>query len=103
MIGFDDFGERDTELWQDYFVARDNPFEEMRARIDWAYVGSRCTLTQRRVLEMLAEGFTTNEISERLHLSAGRISQIKRTELAAIVAECGYAPTSAPVVDPLDN
>jgi hypothetical protein len=69
------------------------PAEAAAVRLDWCSLRSGLPLQQRRVLDGLAAGRGTNEIAEKLRVSASRVSQIK-TDLGRAVA--GFFASTLP-------
>ena len=92
VVGFEDLNDHDHVVWSDYFTAKSgDPSEVVRRRMDWALIAAQCRPKQRRVLELLAEGHSTNEIADIMNCTAGRVSQMKN-EIAAVAITLGYAP-----------
>jgi hypothetical protein len=57
---------------------RDRPDNRAAVRIDWCAFSARLPWRERRIVKWLALGFSKTEISRRLKLTNGRISQILR-------------------------
>ena len=75
---------------------RERPDVRAATRIDWAEFAQRLPWRERKILKWLAIGFSKTQISRRLKLSNGRISQILRVigeELRTF-----FGPDSIPVL-----
>jgi len=75
--------DRQAEVWKEALVAdhRTPPPDQAAFRCDFPAWLGRLPRRQRRIAASLALGNTTGEVAQQFHLSAGRVSQLRR-ELA---------------------
>lgn len=72
--------DHDTQSWEEILVEDKHatPADIARVRIDFADWLRTLSRRTRRIAEVLSTGETTSNVAKRFHVSAGRISQLRR-------------------------
>jgi len=79
-VGRLDHRDEETGEWREILLEdrHAGPAETAAARIDFGEWLRRLPRRRRRIAEVLATGETTKKVARQFHVSAGRISQIRR-------------------------
>jgi hypothetical protein len=78
VLAFDDLADDSDRPWQDWLLAtnqRVGPAEQAAIRIDFAAWLQTIPRRKRQAAELLAQGFSTGEVAEHLHVTPAAVSQ----------------------------